>query len=203
MIVEKIPRIYKGVEAIIAAPGPSLTPEVVNALREVRDRYAIFGVGDVYKVIDFLDEHYACDARWWNIHGDKINSMYPKLSMWCHDSDGEKYGAKKVNGIGSPGFSTNPSLIHYGSNSGYQLLNLAYLWGCTKMILVGYNMKKVGSQSHFFTGPREGNLQVNSPYPVFAKKYNTIQKEIRDMIINCTPDSALTCFEKQRLEEFL
>ena len=203
MVVKKIPPIYKGVHAIVAAPGPSLTPDVVNTLREVKNKYAIFGVGDVYKVIDFLDEHYACDARWWNVHGEKLNSMYPNLSMWCHDSDGEKYGAKRVHGVGSAGFSTNPSLIHYGSNSGYQMLNLAYLWGCTKMILVGYNMKKVGSKSHFFTGKREGNLQVNSPYSSFAAKYNTIQKDIRDMIINCTPDSALTAFRVEDLDEEL
>lgn len=71
-----IPKLYPNCQAILAAPGPSLTTEVVNILRDVRDRFVIIGVGDTYKVIDFMDEHYACDGKWWRIHGDKINELH-------------------------------------------------------------------------------------------------------------------------------
>jgi len=203
VVVSEIPKLYPNCEAILAAPGPSLTESVVEQLRAVKHRYVIIGIGDVYKVIDFMDEHYACDARWWNVHGEKINELRPGLSSWCYDEDGRKYGAKKVDGVGKNGFSTDPKRIHFGSNSGYQALNLAYLFGCTKMILVGYNMMKVQNKSHFFDYPREEGLQLNSPYPSFAGKFTSIQPEIRSSIVNCTHPTGLKAFRQSTLEEEL
>lgn len=200
--VESIPALYKNCQAIVVAPGPSLTPTVVEQLRSVKHKYAIVGVGDVYKLIDFMDEHYACDARWWKFHGPKINKMRPGLSSWCHDEEGMNYGAKQINSSADPGFSTDPSKINQGANSGFQALNLAYLFGFTKMYLVGYNMQRVQNKTHFFDD-RTPSLAINSPYGKFAANYNQIQPDIRKRIINCTPNSALKCFQKQNLESLL
>ena len=200
--VEIIPKLYENCQAIIAAPGPSLTPEVVEHLRSVKHKYAIIGVGDAYKLIDFMDEHYACDGKWWKFHGPKINKMRPGLSSWCHDEEGLNYGAKQVNTTKSKGFSTDPKIIHQGSNSGFQALNLAYHFGFVRMYLVGYNMQRVKNKTHFFTD-REPSLAVESPYNKFVQNYNLIQADIRERIINCTPDSALTCFRKTHLKNVL
>jgi hypothetical protein len=83
-----IPRLYPEAHCIVAAPGPSLTADVVEKLRSVKDRYAIIGVGDTYRAIDFLDEHYACDDRWWKVHGPTINQTRPGLRSWCYDPGG-------------------------------------------------------------------------------------------------------------------
>ena len=197
-----IPELYKGVHASVACPGPSLTPEVVEQMRAVKDRYLIVGVGDSYKLIDFMDELYACDARWWKVHGEKVKRLRPDVNLWTHDEEGINFGACKVQGHHKPGFSTTPNAIHFGSNSGFQALNLCYLWGVSKMILVGYNMQRVGSKTHFFTG-RDPSLKIESPYGSFVKQYDLIQKNIKDIIVNCTPDSALTCFRKNTLENEL
>lgn len=197
-----IPKLYPNCHAIIAAPGPSLTDEVVEILRSVQDRFVIVGVGDAYKKIDFMDEHYACDGRWWKIHGDKVNELCPNTNKWSHDEEGTLYGAKQIVGAKNPGFSESPDRIHTGQNSGYQALNLVYLWGCTKIILVGYNMKRVGSKSHFFEG-REPTLSRESPYQTFVKNFRTIQPHIKSIVVNCTPDSALDAFRKSTLEQEL
>ena len=196
---ERIPQLYKGVHAIVACPGPSLTLEVVEQLRAVKDRYLIVGVGDTYKLIDFMDEHYACDGRWWKVHGKSVNKLCPNVNLWSHDVEGIEFGARKVNGVHRPGFSTDPDIIHFGSNSGFQALNLCYLWGVSKMILVGYNMQRVGTKTHFFTG-RDPSLRIESPYKNFVKQYDLIQQNIKNRIVNCTPNSALTCFRKNDLE---
>lgn len=188
---------YKGCNAILAAPGPSLTKEVVEIIREHKNRYAIFGVGDAYRQIDFLDELYACDSRWWKVHGKEVQEI-KRTRKWCYDPEGIQYGAIKIDGRHDNGFSRDPNHIHFGSNSGYQALNLAYLWGCSKIILVGYNMQRVNNKSHFFEG-RDPSLITNSPYNVFVKKFNTIQPDIRSKVINCTPNSALTMFKKSDL----
>lgn len=202
-VVNRIDPIYKGCHAIVAAPGPSLTPEVVEKLREVKDRYLIVGVGDTYRCIDFLDEHYACDARWWKVHGPKILNLSYKFSSWCYDDEGMQYGAKKIEGKGDKGFSKDRRLIHFGQNSGFQALNLCYLWGISRMILVGFNMQKVENKSHFFGNEREGNLAINSPYNRFAQNFFDIEHGIKKTIVNCTTDSALTAFRVEDLDEEL
>jgi len=63
-------------------------------------------------------------------------------------------------------------------------------------------MQKVGNKKHFF-GDHPRPLNSNSPYASFAKNFGTIQPEIKQLVINCTPNSALTCFEKADLEETL
>ena len=197
-----IPRLYPGAHCIVAAPGPSLTADVVEKLRSVKDQYAIIGVGDAYRAIDFLDEHYACDDRWWKVHGPTINQTRPGLRSWCYDPGGTDYGAIKVQGEGKDGFSLTNDKIHFGSNSGYQTLNLCYLWGFSRMLLVGFNMQKLGGNSHFFTG-RDPTLNNNSPYPNFSKRFNTIQPDIKKIIINCTPQSALVAFRKANLDDMI
>jgi len=197
-----IPPYYKGAHAIVAAPGPSLTEEVVEQLRAVKDRYAIIGVGDAYRRIDFLDELYACDAKWWKVHGPRIHELKPTFRSWCYDEEGIKWGAIKVEGRTGAGFSTDNSKIHFGSNSGYQTLNLCYHWGFSKILLVGFNMRQVGGKTHFFEG-RDASLSTLSPYNKFVQAFNSIQKDIAAKIVNCTPDSALTVFDKSDLEKEL
>lgn len=185
------------------ASGPSLTEEVIETIRPHKDRFIIFGCNDVYKVVDYLDVHYACDTRWWDMWGEDFKEKRPALESWtqCKTSS-EKYNINYIAGRHDKRLSTDPSIIHYGSNSGFQQLNLAFLMGCSIFILVGYNMKAVQGKSHYF-GDHPTDLKRNSPYPRFVSAFNTIQSEIKDLIINCTPDSALTNFKQKQLEEIL
>ncbi|MFZ8934900.1 MAG: hypothetical protein ACO2ZP_13485 [Bacteriovoracaceae bacterium] len=185
------------------ASGPSLTEEVIEIIRPYKDRFIIFGCNDVYKVVDYLDVHYACDTAWWNTWGEHFKATRPNLESWtqCGPS-AEKYNVNYIAGKNNKGLSLNPELIHYGSNSGYQQLNLAFLTGCAQFILVGYNMKKSAGKSHFF-GDHPANLKKNSPYSRFVDAFNEIQPEIKNLIINCTPNSALKVFQENSLEKVL
>lgn len=192
---------YKNKKAILIATGPSLTEEVIETIRPYKDDFVIFGCNDSYKVVDFLDFHYACDNKWWNLHYDTFKEKYPQLRSW---TQAEEYKDKLtvVKGTSARGLSLNSSLIHWGKNSGYQLLNLAFLMGCSKFILVGYNMQKVDGVMHYF-GDHPPGLGKSSPYNSFVQCFNTIQPEIKELIINCTPNSALTMFKQKDLREVL
>lgn len=197
-----IPRKYEGRSIVLCATGPSLTSEVVETIRKFKDKVVVFGINDAYKIIDFLDEHYACDTRWWEHWGSDFRSKYPNLSAWsqCKHSS-EKFNLQHIPGKHTQGFSPNPNLIHFGKNSGYQALNIAYLMGGSKFILTGYNMRVVG-KTHFF-GDHPPGMNKNSPYNTFIAAFNTIQPEIRKLVINCTTDTALKCFTQADLEETL
>lgn len=184
---------------IVAAPGPSLTPEVAETCRGER----VVAVSDAYRLLPEADVLYACAADWWlaregcpGFAGEKWSShgldpANDKIAV------AERYGLSLVAGEHRPGFSTDPSCIHYGSNSGFQAVNLAILWGCTPIVLVGFDMRAVNGRDHFF-GSHEPPLRTgDAPFGLFIAAFEEAAKMLPPglRILNATPGSALTCFE--------
>jgi len=198
----RIPRKYEGRPIVLCATGPSLTEDVVKILEEFKDKIIVFGINDSYRIIDFLDEFYACDTRWWEHHGEEFRKKYPDLSAWtqCKHS-APKFNLQHINGGHRKGLSEKSDFIHFGKNSGFQALNIAYLMGGNPLILTGYNMRVVG-KTHFF-GDHPSGLHKASPYPEFIRHFGEIDKHIACKIINCTPDTALHTFKKADLKETL
>lgn len=90
--------------------------------------------------------------------------------------------------------------LHHGGNSGYQAINMAYLLGATKIILLGYNMSKPGGKNHFF-GDHPKGLH-NGNYEAYAKNFDRLAEDLSQEgveVINCTPNSKLTQFQRGEL----
>ena len=204
---DTIPCIYPGEAAVLIATGPGLTEEVVETIRPFHEagKVKVFGCNDAYKLVPFLDVHYACDGGWWNIHKEACFKALPdNCHVWTQDvrTKGNTH-INLINGSHKTGLCLdNPAHIHFGSNSGYQQLNIAYHYGIRKFLLVGYNMQIVDQKSHFF-GDHPMPLAQTSPYKRFVEQYGTIQDEVKEMVINCTENSALQCFKKGNLKEEL
>lgn len=195
---------------IVAATGPSLTPDV--AARCQASGWPIIAVNDAYRLLPDAAILYACDAAWWDVH------------RGCHDFRGEKwsahsvgptqpdndktriaddYGLTCVQGRDCPGFSLDPDVVHYGSNSGFQGINLAILLGATTIVLVGFDMH---GRTHFFGKHPLPLCQMDDSRPGFERYIKhfveaakTLPPHIR--IVNATPESALTCFPMGSLDE--
>ena len=155
----------------------------------------------------WADALYGCDARWWDIHKDCDGFAGAKWSS--HDKEGQsndktaaadKHGLHIVKGAPGGGFSTDPSLIHYGDNSGFQALNLAILLGATYIVLVGFDMRHVKGKSHFFGDHPQGLFQ-RPEYESFAKKFDKAAAPDGVTIVNATPGSALKCYPMMSLDE--
>ena len=106
-----------------------------------------------------------------------------------------------------PGLSMDPELLHTGSNSGFQVLNLAVLLGASRVLLLGYDMRITGERTHWhgdhpagMTNPRPGTLA--GWVTAFAGAVADLER-LGVSCINCTPGSALTCFPMARLEDVL
>lgn len=212
MTIERVTPDWAGEPCIVAAPGPSLTADVVHKCRmtRMRDRWRVVAVQDAYRLMPWADALYGCDDRWWNHHQDCAGFRQEK---WSTHGDGNdkleiaaKYGVRLVAGAHGAGFSLDPGAINYGSNSGFQALNLAILKGCVRIVLVGFDMRNVKGQSHFFgdhpKGVKTGGGATYENYaPKFAAAAKLLPKHIR--IVNATPDSALTCFPIQELNTAL
>ncbi len=203
---QTVPTLFLGEAAVLLATGPSLTPEVVATVKKYQDKgkIRVFGCNDSYRLAPWVDVFYACDDAWWNIHAeDVLEQLQPNCHIWTQGRKSAlKYHLNYINGSYRNGLSLERNHIHYGSNSGFQQINLAVHYGITRFYLVGYDMQPTGGKAHFF-GDHPARLQKVSPFKKFIEYFNTIQPEYKKAIVNCTPHSALPTFKRGNLEEEL
>lgn len=190
---------------VVAATGPSLTPEVAARCAGS----SVIAVNDAYRLFP-SSVLYACDARWWrhyngvpefrgekwSSHGDRMHNN--KLDV------ARQYGLNLVQGQNGEGFSLDRSHINYGHNSGFQAINLGILFGSTRILLVGFDMRVVDGKRHFF-GEHPPPMARNTNYANWFGAFNKAAQLLPGFIkvLNCTPDSALTCFPTMSLDEAL
>jgi hypothetical protein len=197
---------------VVAATGPSLTEEVAARVRRARwpeERVRVVAVNDAYRRLPYADILYACDERWWRVHIESVRSMFHGERWTTHENGKDSSNGKDgmpaewnvscVLGKDGRGFSTDPGLIHYGQNSGFQAINLAILKGATRIILVGFDM---GGRGHFF-GDHPDPLHNRTDYRAFLPTFQEAARTCRVPILNATPGSALDCWPRVTLEEAL
>lgn len=196
----------------MAATGPSLTVEAANAC--AASGWPIVAVNDAYRLLPGAAVLYACDAAWWDVHGgcpgfrgEKWSSHSAGLMAPQNDKAAcqARYGLSLVAGADGPGFSLDPDRIHYGSNSGFQAINLAILFGARTIVLVGFDMR---GRTHFFGRHPLPLNQMDESRPgferyirYFVEAATTLPPHVR--ILNATPGSALTCFPMVTLDDAL
>lgn len=200
---DTVPRMYPGETAVLLATGPSLCDADIKYIRPFHEqgKIRVFGLGDSYRICDFLDVFYACDPKWFDCNPGVLK--HPCKQKWTQDKNAAKYGCKRVSGSSGQGLSVRDSHIHFGSNSGFQLLNLALHYGITRFLLLGYNMDvPKGQQQHFF-GKHPKPLNQGNNYRGFAAQFEKIAPQHKSMVINCTYPTMLKCFTQMPLEKAL
>jgi len=105
----------------------------------------------------------------------------------------------------SVALSVKPNGLQTGMNSGYQAINLAVLLGVTTIVLLGFDMKPArdGKMHWFGDHPLKTNPAVFSAMLQHFPKTLSPLRQLGVEVINCTPDSALTCYRKEGLDETL
>ena len=145
------------------------------------------------------DAMYACDEHWWDYYYHEIAMGYGG-QLWTQDvKAAKKYNLQYIQGESSRGLGRDR--IHFGGNSGYQAMNLAYLFGVKKIVLLGFDMQMTDGKQHYFgnhpyhpkpnQGPR--TPQFMSWRPHFEHIARDLKKE-GVQVVNATRKTALTCF---------
>jgi hypothetical protein len=148
---------------------------------------------------------YACDEKWWRHHWDNLEHYGGERWTQVHNDAAKKF-AEELGLNAKPGASAaglGRDKIHHGGNSGYQAINLAYLMGAAKIILLGYDMHNNG-MAHFFGDHPKG--LSNGRYDQYVSNFTRLAKDLAAAgieVINCTPDSALTQFAKKDFQAIL
>lgn len=196
--------------------GPSLTLDDVEIAR--RKGFALFGCNRVWEDVPDLSVLWATNGNWWTHYWSDALMAYP-AQKWTVDSRvARKFGINSIGQRDRKGLSTNPDYVHHGHGSGYSMLNLAYLMGARRIVLLGYDLKyapdydgadkKVGSAPRHYFGEYPSALlhwpkvSVRSGVHVgLLALYEEVAKQAAVEIINCSPDTALTCFPRMRIAD--
>ncbi|MDP3720784.1 MAG: hypothetical protein Q8T13_23730 [Acidobacteriota bacterium] len=87
-----------------------------------------------------------------------------------------------------------------GLDTGTSAINLAYHFGANTIVLVGYDMRGGHFCKHPLQFPPEDHFQRHMAV-LPAMGADAAAKGVR--IVNCSPISRVTCFERRPLEEFV
>jgi hypothetical protein len=160
----------------VLCTGPSLTQADVHYCR---GRCKVVAVSDAIYMAPWADALVSYDKKWWRAH--KPDYAGPKYH--CH--------FEKVEGVEA--FEPRP-----GNSGTLGVVVAEKLWKPEKILLLGADLKG----THFFGPHTKKDLRNTS-----VLQFETMKKQFAKLkklpVVNCSPDSALTCFRKGVLREEL
>lgn len=145
---------------------------------------------------------YACDYAWWKVHFNDVSSSFDG-ELWTQDTKARReFGIQFVPGVSQPGLGRDGT-IHHGGNSGYQAINLAWLWGAKTIILLGFDCKQAADGKAHWFGQHGPGLIQRQPFSIWQNAFPVLAKDIEGtgcQVVNCSRDTALQCFVQMSLE---
>lgn len=196
---------WSGRICAIAASGPSLIGSQCDHAGEAGAR--VIAVNSSFGLVDSADVIYAGDFMWWkhNHAAAYLETKYGTQLWTCDSAASERWGINRIKGVNRPGLGKHN--IHMNGNSGAQAINLAYLFGCRRILLLGFDMK-LGpkGESHWHGDHPKEMMSGKGLFEEWIHKFGPLAKDLKEAgceVINCTPDSALKCFPMSTIEEEL
>ena len=190
-----------GKTVAIIASGPSLTKEQCDYVR--KSGWKTIAINTSYKLAPWADVIYGCDGAWWH---QNHRNLPEEAEKWTQDKNAHiNLGVNYVEAKWGAGLNTKtkPHIqIHHGKNSGYQAINLAYHWGVSRIILLGYDMQHTRGKAHWF-GDHPKSLTNAHGIEGWVKDFAFLARDLKSegvQVFNCSPETALTCFERVELE---
>lgn len=194
--------------AIVLASGPSLTQEQINAA-QFSGHFTIV-VNSTWEKMPNANVVYAGDFIWIKAHIAKLQAAIKagrfKGEVWSQDSSSAARWpiVHRIRGGNRDGLGKD--MVYINGNSGTQAVNLAYLWGYKRIILLGFDMKEgPGGEKHHHPDHPHPCVQAMT-FDEWLKKWVKVAHDLKATgieVINCTPGSALKLFPMKDWKEVL
>ncbi len=200
---------------VCVASGPSLTAEDVAWCR---DRARVLAINNNYAMAPWADWLYAGDYQWWRCHlrGSHGRATWKALldgftgERWTLDRKAsQEFGLHWVEDASDKGkpmrLCKDAGRVYNGANSGFAAINLAYHFGATRIVLLGYDMQKTGGLGHWF-GDHPPELSSAADFPAFRSFFPLLAEDLAEAgveVINCSRATALDCFKRSTVQEVL
>ena len=208
-MTDRQPKPRPGWETVVCiAGGPSLSDEQLQHVQRAReaDQVRVIGVNNAYQRAPWLDAIYACDHLWWKKHHADIKRRELLCETVTQDAGAHKAFAlhTRIRGAARDGLGQRE--IHTGGNGGHAAVTLAYLWGATRILLLGYDLKLgPNGERHWHPDHPKPCIQTQL-FDHWIKRFESTAKDLKRLgvtVINCTPGSALPWFTRCSIEEAL
>jgi len=214
-------RQFPGATVVCVGTGPSLTANQVEVARS--KGFTLFACNDAIRLAPDAALLFACNWQWWDARWDEVKDL-PCEKWTSNTAAAHRFDINYIDGRLQPcgyGLSTDPSYIHHGHGSGYQLLEMAKRSGARRIVLLGYDLafaadydgrgQQVGSSPRHFFGEYEPALQHwphvavhHGVHTELLRFYGAVAEQTHvtgpDEIINCS-GGVLNCFPRMDIRE--
>ena len=185
---------------VILAGGASLSVRGVAhvARAKLENRCRVTAVNDAVYLAWWADALHAADEKWWLAHWPRVRD-FPGAMTSLQPVPGNMR-VRQLTDTGPDGFDWRPGFVRTGANSGYQAVHLAMQTNTKRIILLGFDMH--GAHWH---GGHPGEPQADF-HSVMIPRFATLIEPARELgieILNCSSNSALTCFPTATLREVI
>lgn len=206
---------WRGATAVIVASGPSLTPDQCLHVEMWRktpsvERRIVIAINTSWQRAPFADMLYACDGAWWRARetpGDATNyeraaANFHKSQLWTQDiKAASELNLQLIRSQANHGLSKNRKVINQGKNSAYQAINIGFLAGVKRFVLLGVDCK--GTHWH---GNHPSPLSNSLPHKMWMGFFAGLAADLRAEgipVVNCSPGTALSVFPTGDIEREL
>lgn len=167
-----------------------------------RGKARVITVNSTYLLAPWADVHYSSDIDWWRLHvSGPMNG-----EKWTGDPlAAQEMGLKCCPFRRKSGLSTDPGVINWGGNSGFCALQLAFQFGAKRILLIGYDQKDPENKGHWH-GEHPETVRRPFNFPLWHKHFERCARDFarnRVQVVNCSRDTALTCFPRAELRTVL
>jgi hypothetical protein len=190
-----VPSIWDGTSPVfILGGGPSLAAVDLACLHGQR----VIAVNNAYQLGPWPVMFYG-DHRWFLLHAEGL-ARFPGLKITTstqqQGAQGQAMGVRVVDKAKGPfGIQRNPRVVSWNKSSGACAINVAVHLGAKKIVLLGFDMKRIEGKSNWHVDhPQTPNID---PYPAFLVPFQSIAHDLKAIGIECvnaTLGSALTVF---------
>jgi hypothetical protein len=185
---------WKGRTVVCIASGPSLTPEDCALVQA--SALPTIVTNTTFRLCPWADVLMAFDCKWWREYRGEVEKTFAGARLACSQ------GALS---FGVPVITRRDTWFQAFGNSGTAAISLATVGGATRILLLGYDCQKTGGRTHWHGDhpPMLGNARSIRNWPTQFKNVARYAVGNGARVINCTRQTALTCFERFPLEEAL
>lgn len=191
---------WRGRTAVVMGSGPSWNASEAALVHGAPGVKTIAVNSTMFSHL-FADVGYSGDFLFFKTYAAQLRG---RPGVWtCDKASAERWGYSWVKGTNRQGLGTDGALNMLG-NSGFQAIQLAYLFGARRILLLGFDMR-LGSKGERHHHPDHPAPCVQEQ--LFAEWIHKAEQLAKDLkaadceVINCTPGSALPWFQMATLEE--
>jgi|ERR1044071_5173109 hypothetical protein len=196
-----IPREWDGETAVIYGGGPSLNQADVDY---ARTRFRRIACNDAFLLDPDCEVLCWCDCRWYLWNKNEIKRHCGKYRIaWKHVP--QIAGAREIHFLqqldSQKSLLKDPRYI-IANNTGLGALQIAYHFGAKRILLLGFDMRRVNKQMNWHQ--RHQKSVPPGALDLFRTRIENMAPALDRRgveVINCTKDSALRCFPYRDIRE--